>query len=117
MRVYIPMKDGEILQEETMKGLIYNYLYPCPITTKGQEKYSELNRIGNVLRAIEESEKRNDDFLMMDSDVILPYGIMDQIFDDEHNLNKDIITLASNRGLHIFIYMKKRSISKFKRFF
>ena len=116
MRIYIPMKDGEILQEETLKGLIYNNLEVCPVTTKGEKKYSELNRIGNLLRAIEQAENRNDDLLVMDSDVILPYGIMETVFDDEHNMNKDMITLSSNRGSHILIYIKKRSINKFKRF-
>ena len=116
MRVYIPMKDGEVLKEEVMKALMYNNLEVCPITTQGTEKYSELNRIGNLLRAIEQAGQRGDDLLIMDSDVILPYGIMDTVFDDEHNLNKDMITLASNRGNHILIYIKKRSVYKFKRF-
>ena len=112
MKIYIPLKDGQVIHQEVMKGLIANDCEVCPITTKGDGEYKESNRNGNLLRATECLD--NEDLIFMDSDVILSAGIIQEVFNDHDNLNQSIRTLKTDKGTHGLIYIKKERIKEFE---
>lgn len=111
MKIYIPLKDGQAISQEVMKGLIVNDCEVCPITTKGEEEYKESNRNGNLLRAIECLD--DEDLIFMDSDVILSTGIIQDVLDDVANLSQTIRTLKTDKGTHGLVCIKKERVKEF----
>lgn len=117
MKIYMPLKDGQVISQEVMKGIIVNNLEVAPITTKGEAVYRESNRNGNVLRAIEQVKELDEKYLMiMDSDIILTWGIINEVLDEKRNFNKNIRTLSTNKGTHGLIYIKRESLDHFENY-
>lgn len=114
-KVYMPLKDGQVISKEVMEGLIANGCEVAPITTKGEKAYRESNRNGNILRAIESVKKNKEGHIMfMDSDVILTPGILKDVLDDYLNLEQGIRTLSTDKGTHGLIYVKENKLDHFE---
>jgi len=117
MKIYIPLRDGQVVSQEVMNGLIINNCEAVPITTKGEKIYRESNRNGNLLRAIEFVLENDEDHLMfMDSDVVLPFGIVAEILDEQVNLGQSIRTLATDKGTHGLVYIKRDRIDQLRMY-
>jgi hypothetical protein len=117
IKIYIPLKDGQTLSKEVMQGLLDNNCVPAPITTKGEKAFKETNKNNNILRAIEQCQELKEDyFILMDSDVILSEGIIFEVFEDDINMNKSIISIATDRSSHGLTFFKKNAIHKFEAY-
>ena len=69
INIFVPLKDGEALMPEVMQGILSQSLGCCivPITSKGEERFLETNKVNNLLRAL--SLNKTDKIILMDSDV------------------------------------------------
>ena len=95
--IFVPMKDGQVLMPEVMRGVL-NQSLKCgivPITSTCDQETRETNKVSNLLRALKINS--NPYFIQMDSDVVLGNELMiEEMMMDHANMGKDIV-LATTR--------------------
>ena len=98
--IFIPLKDGEALMPEVLRGVLTQSIACCiiPITSKGEVVYRETNRINNLLRAL--ALNKTDKFILMDSDVAIGNPMMiEEMLNDKANMDKDIISVTTKKEI------------------
>ena len=96
--IYIPLKDGESLMPEVLQGVLSQTLGCCivPITSPGEERFLETNKINNLLRAL--SLNKTDKIILMDSDVAIGNPLMiEEMLNDKANMDKEIISVTTRK--------------------
>jgi hypothetical protein len=121
VKVLIPMKYGETLKTEVLKGLSENYCEALVITSENTGEDMNTNKCKNILNGLKYID---GDLFLMDSDVILPY---DSILDMQAELRENpIITLPTkpchqeddypSSIPHSMLCVRKDYIEEFKRY-
>ena len=120
-KIYIPLKDGEVIKRPVMEGLLANDCEIAPITARNDTgEFRESNRIGNLLRAIHQvREKGEARLIWMDSDVILSEGIIGEVLDDSATPydRLGIKTLATDRSTHGLVLVKDFMLDDIEKYF
>jgi hypothetical protein len=96
--IYIPLKDGEALMPEVLQGVLSQTLGCCiiPITSKGEDRFLETNKVNNLLRAL--SLNKTDKIILMDSDVAIGNSYMiEEMLNDKANMDKEIISVTTRK--------------------
>lgn len=118
IHIFTPLKNGEAIMPEVMKGILNQSVECClfPISNDNvvNGRWSEANRIENLIRAI--NLNVNDYFLIMDSDVVLGEPtIIEKMFEEKSDVVA-VRTADYQTSCHSVLLVKGDKIQHLKNF-